>query len=151
MTIVPVFLRKKHQNLFPGEIAGFDEEKAGRLIKDKIAFAIDDDRNPIVTEDEDSEGIDVPDSPQPIIDATHKFVLDGLTEHVAELLAGAGLTTPEQVRVHVQAGKKLNDIKGIGAKTAGEIEELYGEADDFGDDDSQSDFLDDEEDDEEDD
>lgn len=148
MSVVPVFLRKRYRNLNPGEIAGFPSEKAEQLIKSKIAFAVDENRRPIITDDEDE--LDLPEETQPPaanLESVQKFVIDGLTERVAELLVGAGLGTPEQIRQHVKAGKRLENIKGIGVKTAAEIEELYGEDDDFGDDESEGDLLSDEEDD----
>lgn len=157
--LVQVVMRKKYQSWFPGERPWFPAERAETLVASNIASALDENGRIIRASDDDEDDEDDDDgivqgeggsesgeSNDEVVGEKHKFIIDGLSPHIAGLLVGAGLTTPAEVFQYLTAGKKIEAIKGIGDAKARDIVELYGDPDNFGEEDGDEGDEDDDED-----
>lgn len=137
-------MAKQSGSLNPGDIAGFEDDKANRLIADKagvemiVGVDVDADGQPLrdfgdgttaaaELDDEDSDG---PQQQWKFDAKTDPFVTDGISQQAAKALHAAGLHTVDDVRDYIateeEAVSAVNAIDGISDAQAEKIVKLYG-------------------------
>lgn len=139
-----VLLRKNYPPCFAGERAGYPDEIADKLVADGAAFEVDANGKPILAAGEvdpakpkrgkrgsGKESKQPASNPSVSVDADaddlkfNPFAIDGLDGKLVEALAGAGITTLEELQEYMAGDKPLVDIDGIGEVYAAQLTELY--------------------------
>ncbi len=135
----------KSGNLNPGDIAGFPESRAAKLIADKVAIPqvvgldVDADGNPLrdpvepATATDDSSQSSAAKSEFKFDPKTDPFTTDGISKQASQALHAQGIHTVEAVRNFIASlpegadpVAEINQMEGISDAQAEKIVKLYG-------------------------